>query len=89
VVSMPSWELFEAQEASYRDIVLPKKVRARVSIEAGCSLGWQRYVGDEGIVIGLDHFGASAPAAVLYEESGLTAGNVVASVLRVLGRKGG
>ena len=83
---MPSWELFDAQDAAYKESVLPKAVRARVAIEAGATLGWERYVGDDGVVIGLDHFGASAPADVLYKEFGLTAENVVASVLALLGR---
>jgi transketolase len=81
VVALPSWELFESQEADYRDAVLPRAIRARVAIEAGSSLGWHRYVGEDGIVIGLDDFGASAPAGVLYEEFGLTADHIVASVL--------
>ena len=62
VVSMPSWELFEDQEDEYKESVLPKKVRARVSVEAASTLGWHKWVGDYGIAIGLDHFGASAPA---------------------------
>ena len=86
VVSLPSWELFEAQDAAYREVVLPRAVRARVAIEAGSTLGWERYVGDSGVVIGLDHFGASAPAEVLYKEFGLTAENVVTNALRLLGR---
>jgi transketolase len=66
--------------------VLPKEVRARVAIEAGATLGWERYVGVDGIVIGVDHYGASAPADVLYREFGLTADNVVASVLSLVGQ---
>ncbi len=86
VVAIPSWELFEAQSAEYKESVLPKAVRARVAIEAGATLGWERYVGSDGTVIGLDHFGASAPAEVLYEEFGLTAENVIGQVLSMLGR---
>jgi transketolase len=86
VVAMPCWELFDAQGAEYKEKVLPKAVVARVAIEAGATLGWERYVGATGIVIGLDHFGASAPAGVLYREFGLTAENVVASVLALVGR---
>ena len=71
--------------ADYREAVLPKEVGARVAIEAGATLGWARYVGDRGMVIGLDHFGASAPADVLYKEFGLTADNVAANVIRLLG----
>ncbi len=63
VVSMPCWELFERQDQAYRDAVLPPAVKARVSIEAGATLGWSRWVGDRGVALGIDHFGASAPAA--------------------------
>jgi transketolase len=86
VIAMPCWELFDAQGAEYRQEVMPKEVRVRVAIEAGATLGWERYVGSEGTVIGLDHFGASAPAEVLYKEFGLTAENIVASVLVLVGR---
>ena len=77
VVSLPSWELFDAQPKDYRDTVLPPDIRARVSIEAATPLGWERYVGREGVAIGISHFGASAPAGVLYEKFGLTAQRVV------------
>ena len=73
VVSLPSWELFDVQPASYRDSVLPPGIGARVSIEAATTLGWERYVGLEGVAVGIPHFGASAPAGVLYEKFGLTA----------------
>ena len=73
VVSLPSWELFDAQPAEYRDSVLPPGMWARVSIEAATPLGWERYVGLEGVAIGIPHFGASAPAETLYEKFGLTA----------------
>ena len=73
VVSLPSWELFDAQSAEYRETVLPSDIKARVSIEAATSLGWERYVGLEGVAIGISHFGASAPAGVLYEKFDLTA----------------
>ena len=63
VVSFPSWELFEQQEDAYRESVLPKHVRARISVEAGATLGWHKWLGDHGIAIGIDHFGTSAPAA--------------------------
>ncbi|HEX7919181.1 MAG TPA: transketolase C-terminal domain-containing protein, partial [Gemmatimonadales bacterium] len=72
VVSMPSWEIFAAQPQSYRDQVLPPSVRARVSMEAAATFGWDRWVGDAGKALGLDHFGASAPAERLYQEFGLT-----------------
>ena len=86
VVSLPSWELFQAQDAAYREAVLPAAVKARVSIEAGSTFGWERYVGDAGASIGIDHFGASAPAGVLYKEFGLTAGHVVERTRALLGR---
>ncbi len=69
---MPCLEWFDAQELAYRDAVLLPSVRARVSVEAGATLGWWRYVGDSGRVIGLDHFGASADQAALYREFGIT-----------------
>jgi transketolase len=78
VVSLPCWERFEAQDAAYRDAVLPPTVRARVSIEIGVTLGWDRWVGDEGAIIGLDHFGASAPAGTIFEKFGFTAERVAA-----------
>ena len=86
VVSLPSWELFERQPQSYRDEVLPPAVKARVSIEAGSPQGWERYVGDQGRIIGIDHFGASAPYKVLYEKFGITVERVVEAALESLGR---
>ncbi|MAS36616.1 MAG: transketolase [Anaerolineaceae bacterium] len=77
VVSMPSWELFEAQDEAYKESVLPARVTARVSIEAGVTQGWHKYVGTGGIAIGLDRFGASAPYEVIYEKLGLTPQAVV------------
>jgi transketolase len=78
VVSMPSWELFEAQPQAYRDQVLPPEVTARVAVEAGVPLGWDRYVGREGKVVAVRRFGASAPYKVLAEEFGFTAEEVAA-----------
>jgi len=72
VVSMPSWKLFERQDERYRHSVLPPAVKARMSIEAGATIGWQKYVGDAGIAYGLDHFGTSAPAAAIAKEYGFT-----------------
>ncbi len=72
VVSMPSWELFEAMPQSYKDDVLPPAITARVSMEAGVTQGWERYVGDKGIALGINHFGASAPYETIYREFGLT-----------------
>ena len=86
VVSLPSWELFDAQPEEYRASVLPSDVRARVSIEASTSVGWERYVGLDGVAIGLSHFGASAPAAVLYEKFGLTAQHMAEEARRLVGR---
>ena len=76
VVSLPSWFLFARQEASYRQAVLPPDVTARVAVEAGVTLGWERWVGSGGHAVGIDHFGASAPYEVLYEEFGVTAARV-------------
>jgi transketolase len=79
VVSLPCWELFDAQPESYRHQVLPPKVRARVSIEAAATMGWHRFVGDAGVAIGIDHFGASAPADRLFQEFGFTVEAIVAA----------
>jgi transketolase len=72
VVSLPCWERFEAQDGAYRESVLPRSLLARVTIEAGVSLGWDRYAGDDGAVLGIDHFGASAPAGRIFEAFGFT-----------------
>ena len=85
VVSMPSWELFAEQDAAYRNEVLPLEVPNRVSIEAGTTFGWERHVGIDGESVGLDRFGASAPAEVLFEQFGLTADAVVDAARRVIG----
>jgi transketolase len=87
VVSMPCWELFEAQDEAYRNAVLPAAVRKRVSVEVGVHLGWERWVGDEGAIIGLDHFGASAPAGTILEHLGFTAERV-AEVSKAVIREG-
>ncbi|MFL7810360.1 MAG: transketolase, partial [Anaerolineae bacterium] len=76
-VSMPSWDLFEAQSQAYRDLVLPSSVRARLAVEAGVDQGWSRHVGDDGDVIGVDRFGASAPGEVVMREYGFSVENVV------------
>ena len=81
VVSMPSFELFETQSEEYKESVLPDKVRARVAVEAATSFGWHKYVGLDGTVISIDHFGASGKAEVLFKEFGFTVKNVVDSVL--------
>ncbi|MEW6333182.1 MAG: transketolase, partial [Thermodesulfobacteriota bacterium] len=87
VVSLPSWEIFDQQPQDYRDDVLPPAVRARVAVEAGVTLGWARYVGMEGEIVGIDHFGASAPYKVVYGKFGITADAVAAAARRLLGRK--
>ncbi|MFO7737015.1 MAG: transketolase [Desulfatiglandaceae bacterium] len=85
VVSMPSWELFEMQPEEYRRQVLPAEVKARIAIEAGCPQGWHRYVGECGAVIGIEHFGASAPYKLIYKNFGLTVDRVVETANRLLG----
>lgn len=79
VVSMPCTELFEAQSAEYKESVLPMSVLKRVSVEAAATLGWERYVGFQGKAMGIDRFGASAPAPIIYEKFGLTVDGVVAA----------
>lgn len=83
VVSMPCWELFEQQDQVYRDSVLPPALTARVAIEAGTSFGWERYVGPDGIVVGIDRFGASAPGKELFQHYGLTAENIATVAMQV------
>lgn len=82
VVSLPSWERFLAQDAAWREQVLPRTVRLRVSIEAGVTAGWQRFIGLDGEAVGLDRFGASAPAEVLYARLGITTEAVIEAVRR-------
>jgi len=86
VISMPSFELFDAQDKAYRDSILPPSVKKRVVVEAGTTFGWHKYAGDDGIVIGLDHFGASGPYKVLAEKFGFTPENVAAKTAEYLGR---
>ncbi len=86
VVSMPCWEVFEAQDRHYRETVLPHALRARVAVEAGATFGWERYTGDAGAVVGLDHFGASAPAPTLFEKFGFTPAAVAERARDVLRR---
>jgi transketolase len=85
VVSMPSWELFEHQDAEYRESVLPHAVTKRIAVEAGTSFGWERYVGREGVIVSKDDFGASAPFKVLQEQFGFTTENVYAKAKAILG----
>ena len=84
VVSMPCMEWFDEQDPSYRESVLPKEVKARVSIEAGIAMGWGKYVGDAGASVSIEHFGASAAAAKCFEEFGFTVDNVIKTAQSVL-----
>jgi len=88
VVSMPSWELFDAQPEDYRHKILPPEIRARISIEAGTPLGWERYVGLDGVAIGIPRFGASAPGNVVFEKLGITAQHVVDEAMKLLNKSG-
>ena len=85
VVSMPSMELYNEQSDEYKESILPSAVKKRVSVEAGSTFGWHKYVGSEGAVIGMDTFGASAPGPIVYEKFGFTVDNVVATARKVLG----
>jgi transketolase len=87
VVSMPSWELFEEQDAAYRDSVLPPQVTARVTVEEGSPLGWQRYAGASGVVMGMRTFGLSAPMKVVAEHFGFTADAVAAGARQAVSHK--
>ena len=86
VVSMPSWFLFEKQDPAYRESVLPKELKKRVVVEAAASYGWARWAGDEGTIIAIDHYGASAPGAEIMKNFGFTAEHVTSAALRLLGR---
>ncbi len=86
VVSMPSEYLFDAQDEGYRESILPRSIKKRVTVEAGSSYGWHKWAGDEGTIIGIDHFGASAPGAEVMEKFGFTAEHVTSAALRLLGR---
>lgn len=77
LISIPSWELFNAQSQSYRDKILPPTITKRVSIEAASTFGWHQYTGSNGVAVGLDHFGASAPFETLYKEFGLTSQRII------------
>ncbi|HEX2288901.1 MAG TPA: transketolase C-terminal domain-containing protein, partial [Pseudonocardiaceae bacterium] len=88
VVSMPSWELFAAQPAGYRDSILPPSVRTRVAVEAAGPMGWSRWTTDEGAMVGMEGFGASAPGERLFQEFKLTPEHVAATV-RLLRSRGG
>jgi len=77
LVSFPSWELFEEQDQSYRDQILPPRIQKRVAVEAGISQGWRKWVGDQGKILAVDGYGASAPAGKIFEEFGFTVENVI------------
>jgi transketolase len=85
VVSMPSWEIFDAQDQDYKDSVLPPDVEIRVSVEAGVTVGWERYVGFRGTSVGIDRFGASAPGETVLQELGITPENVANATLELRG----
>jgi len=84
VISMPSWELFDKQSKEYKNSVLLPDVKARLAIEMGSPFGWDRYVGDQGAVLGINKFGASAPGPVVIKEYGFSVENVVAQVKQLL-----
>jgi transketolase len=86
VVSMPGWNLFEAQDEAYREIILPKAIKKRVTVEAAATFGWHQWAGDEGTIIGIDHYGASAPGEEVMKNFGFTAEHVTSAALRLLGR---
>jgi transketolase len=85
-VSMPSWELFEAESVDYRETVLPRAVPRRLAVEAGATFGWERWVGIGGAIVGIDRFGASAPGDTVMKELGFTVDHVVARARALLGR---
>ena len=87
VISMPSFELFDSQDEDYKESVMPKVVRARLAVEALSSFGWHKYVGLDGDVISLDHFGASGNASELFKQYGFTAENVVNKTLNLINKK--
>jgi transketolase len=84
LVNMPSWELFEAQSDEYKNSVLPKNVKARVAVEAACEMGWSKYIGDNGVFVGINEFGTSAPAKICYEKFGITAAGVVSAAKKAI-----
>jgi transketolase len=82
---MPSWEIFDAQDQDYKDSVLPPVVETRVSVEAGITSGWERYIGFKGASVGINRFGASAPGEKVLQELGITPENVANATLELLG----
>ena len=86
IVSFPSWELFAAQDKDYQQSVLPDNIPARIAVEAGLPMGWERWVGGEGKVIGITRFGASAPYLEIYRQYGLTVENITDTAIAILKR---
>ena len=86
VLSMPSWELFKAQDEAYRESILPKSIKKRVTVEAASPFGWAQWAGDEGTIIGIDHYGASAPGGEIMKHFGFTVEHVTSAALRLIGR---
>ena len=84
VVSFPSWELFEQQSSEYRESVLPRRVAARMAVEAAVSQGWERYVGPAGTTLSIEHFGASAPYKIIFDNFGFTVDNIYAQARKIL-----
>jgi len=89
LVSMPSWELFEKQPEEYRNKILPPEITVRMSIEAGVTLGWHKYVGLHGEIVGIDHFGASAPGKIVLKEFGFTSEDILKRIRALLAKRRG
>jgi len=87
VISFPSWELFEKQNPAYQQSVLLPEVKKRLAVETGVTMGWERWVGDQGKIIGINRYGASAPAKILMEKFGFTVDNIIDTVVEMM--KGG
>ena len=81
IVSFPSWELFSDQDEKYQRLVFPAEVKVRLAVEAGITSGWERWTGDKGCILGINHFGASAPYKELYAAYGITVDNIVTQAL--------
>ena len=84
VVSFPSWEIFEKQEDEYKNTIFPKNIKAKISVEMGVGLGWQKYVGDSGKILSIEKFGSSAPDKILYEKYGFTVQHLLEEARRIL-----
>ena len=86
LVSFPSWELFEEQDTAYQNSVFPRSISARLAVEAGVTQGWERWVGPTGRMIGVNRYGASAPAKTVFKNYGLTVDNIITQVNEMIGR---